>query len=140
MRLHIVYAAVMSLLDIAALVLLLLIINFYTQPGAESHLSFLPAFLLNRESLLLIATFTIAFCIKNALAYLLHRSQFRFGYGVASRLSEIKLLQFLRGNYTDYVSTDSSVYLSKISRQPIEFSQHVLANLQQIITQIFLIV
>ena len=139
MRMHIFYDAIISLLDIGALVLLLLIINFYTQPTTDSHLSFLPSFLLNRDSILLIALFVLAFCIKNGLGYLLHRSQFRFVYRVASRLSELKLLQYLRGNYTDYVSIDSSVYIRKISQQPIEFSQHVLTSVQQIITQTFLI-
>ena len=140
LRMHILCDAIMSLLDIGALLLLLLIINFYTQPVSNTHLSILPSFLLDRDSLLLIIVFLLAFCIKNGLAYMLNRSQFRFVYRVASRLSEIKLSQYLRGNYTDYVSIDSSVLVRRISQQPIEFSQHVLAGLQQIITQIFLIV
>ena len=140
LRMHVLYDAIMSILDIGALLLLILIINFYTQPTANTHLSFLPSFLLNKDSILLIAVFFIVFCVKNGMAYLLHRSQFRFVYRVASRLSEIKLLQFLRGKYDDYVSIDSSVNIRKISQQPIEFSQHVLAGIQQIITQTFLII
>ncbi len=140
MRMHILYDAIISLLDIGSLLILLLIINFYTQPASRSHLSFLPESFLNRDSLLLIAVFLIAFCLKNGLAYLLQQAQFRFVYRVASRLSGIKLLQYLRGNYAGYVTVDSSVYIRKISQQPIEFSQHVLAGIQQIITQSFLII
>ena len=131
--------ALASLLDIAALVTLLFIINFYTQPLTNVHLSFLPDYFLDRGSLLLIAVFLIVFCIKNIFAYAVQRAQYKFVYAVASRLSETKLLQYLEGSYAGYVSVDSSVQIRKISQQPIEFSQHVLAGIQQIFTQSFLI-
>ena len=131
--------AIISMLDIASLVLLLLIINFYTLPLVPSHLIFLPDTLLNRNSILLIGLFGVAFCIKNALAYQLHRSQYQFVYSVASRLSENNLLHYLEGSYSEQVSVDSSVYIRQISHQPIEFSHYVLAGVQQIITQSFLI-
>ena len=131
--------AFISLLDIGAIILLLLIVNFYTQPASNLPISFLPESLRDKSSLLLIAVFLAAFCIKNIFAYFLQHMQYKFVYSVASRLSETKLLQYLEGSYSDYVSVDSSVFIQKISQQPIEFSQHVLAGIHQIFTQIFLI-
>lgn len=131
--------AVISLLDIASLILLLLIVNFYTLPSGVSHLGFLPGTLNNPNSVLLITLFGIAFCIKNLLAYKVNRAQYQFVYKVASRLSEKNLQQYFDGSYREQVSVDSSVYIRQISQQPIEFSHYVLAGLQQIITQSFLI-
>ena len=131
--------AIISLLDIGALVLLLFIINFYTGPSKAPLLYFIPGSILNHDSVMLIGIFLLAFFCKNALSYLIRRSQYKFVYEVASRLSEDKLLQFFEGSYPDNLSVDSSVYIRKICIQPIEFAQYVLAGLQQIITQSFLI-
>ena len=68
------------------------------------------------------------------------RMQLRFVYGVASRLSRQKLLNYLNGSYNSYVNTDSSVHIRSISQQPIEFGHYVLGGLQQIISQSVLIV
>lgn len=65
--------------------------------------------------------------------------QLRFVYGVASRLSQKKLVNYLDGSYHNYVNVDSSVHIRKISQQPIEFGHYVLEGLQQIISQSFLI-
>ena len=132
--------AVISLLDIGSLILILLIVNFYTLPSGVSHLGFLPGTLINPNSVLLITLFGIAFCIKNLLAYKVNRAQYQFVYKVASRLSEKNLQQYFEGSYREQVSVDSSVYIRQISQQPIEFSHYVLASVQQIITHSFLIV
>jgi ABC-type multidrug transport system fused ATPase/permease subunit len=141
-RLYLLVAAdaIMSLLDIAALVMLLFVINFYTRPQSDLLLHFLPGYLLNRDSLLLITLFLIAFCIKSMMAYGLHHAQYKFIYTVASRLSESRLLHYLEGSYMNYVTVDSSVFIRQISQQPVEFSQHVLAGVQQVFTQSFLII
>ena len=65
--------------------------------------------------------------------------QLRFVYGVASRLSQKKLLSYLDGSYHNYVNIDSSVHIRNISQQPIEFGHYVLEGLQQIISQSVLI-
>ena len=65
--------------------------------------------------------------------------QLRFVYGVASRLSQKKLSNYLDGNYNNYVNIDSSVHIRNISQQPIEFGHYVLGGLQQIISQSVLI-
>ena len=48
-------------------------------------------------------------------------------------------MQYLEGNYKNYVGIDSAVHIKKISQQPVEFGHYVLAGLQQIITQTILI-
>jgi ABC-type bacteriocin/lantibiotic exporter with double-glycine peptidase domain len=60
--------------------------------------------------------------------------QFRFVYEVASRIAENNLSSYLDGEYTDYVSVDSSIHIRRISQQPIEFSHYVLRGVQQIIS------
>ena len=140
MRTHIVMDALISVLDVAAIVFLLYIVNFYTQPVASAKLKFLPGWMLNRNSVALIIIFFAAFSIKNLFAHLLHRGQYHFVYRVACRLSTMKLAEYLRGPFSEQVAKDSSVFIRNISQQPIEFSQHVLAGIQQIITQLLLVI
>jgi len=63
------------------------------------------------------------------------QSQYRYVYRVASRISESNLLRYLEGSYTDYVRVDASVQIRRISQQPIEFCQYILAGLQQLVTE-----
>ena len=126
--------------DVGSLVLLLLIINFYTAPLQQSALTtFLPVAFADHDSLMLIAFFLICFSLKNILAYLIHQHRYRFLYNIASRIAEQHLVQYLEGNYTDYVLIDSAVQTRRISQQPIEFSHYVLAGMLQIITQTIMI-
>lgn len=135
-----------SLADIACLALLVFIIHFYTQP-VDAVSFFFPVLgeslskaLFNRSSLLLIALFFVVFSLKNLGAWLIHRRQTRFVHQVAARISRNNMMQYLNGNYANYVQTDSSVLTRTISLQPLEFSQHVLAPLQQLFTEVVLIV
>ncbi len=66
--------------------------------------------------------------------------QFRFVYGVASRLSKNNLMNYLQGSYKDYTDIDSSVHNRKIGQQPIEFGHYILGGVQQIAGQSILIV
>jgi ABC-type multidrug transport system fused ATPase/permease subunit len=136
---------VISIADIASLAFLLYIIHFYTQPASAIH-PFTPLLgqttakaLFNRSSLLLIVLFFIVFSLKNLLAYLIQAWQTRFVHQVASRISGNNMLQYLEGNYGDYIHTDSSVFTRTISLQPLEFCQHVLLPLQQVFTEMVLI-
>ena len=128
-----------SIVDIGSLVILLFIINFYTQPNNRVELSFLPHWLLNRSSPLLIAVFFVLFSAKNFAAFLVFRSQYRFVYQVANRLSQDKLLSFFRGGYIDYISIDSASHVRRISYQPTDFCQHVVGGMQQIIIESMLV-
>jgi ABC-type multidrug transport system fused ATPase/permease subunit len=137
---------VISIADIASLALLLYIIHFYTQP-VDAISSFTPLlgksiaqWLFNRSSLILITLFFMVFALKNLAAYLIHSWQTRFVHQVASRISRNNMLQYLEGNYADYIHTDSSLLTRHISLQPLEFCQHVLAPMQQVFTEAVLIV
>ena len=127
-----------SVLDIAFLAGLLWIINFYTKTS-NSKFSYAPFALVNKYPLLPITVFFILFGIKNFFGFKVLRMQLHFVYGVASRLSQKQLLNYLNGSYNNYVSVDSSVQIRKISQQPIEFGHYVLGGLQQIISQSILI-
>lgn len=135
-----------SIADIASLALLVYIIHFYTQPAdaVNALANFigepLAKALFNRSTLLLITLFFIFFSIKNLVAWFVNTWQTRFVHQVAARISGNNMLQYLEGNYATYIHTDSSVLTRAISLQPLEFSQHVLAPIQQIFTEVVLIV
>ncbi|MBO9202774.1 MULTISPECIES: ATP-binding cassette domain-containing protein [Niastella] len=128
---------IISMADITSLAILLYIIHFYTQPVDTIQL---PNALFNRSSLLLIILFFIVYSLKNLAAYLVQSRQTRFVHQVASRISRNNMLQYLEGNYSDYIHTDSSVFTRKISLQPLEFCQHVLLCMQQVFTEMALII
>ncbi len=127
-----------SIADIAFLALLLFIIQFYTQPASDKF-SFLPSWLLDRNSLLLIIAFFLLFSVKNLAGFIVYRNQCRFLCQVASRISQNMLKRYLEGSYSNYVNIDSAIHIRKINHQSIEFSHHILGGIQQIITQLALI-
>ena len=130
---------IISIADIASLVILLWIINFYIQPGMDSIASSLPTWLANKESIALIAVFSLLFTLKNIVGYLVAKSQYDFTGRVAIRISAKNLVQYQRVPFAEFVSTDSSAFIRRIAFQPFDFSQHVLSGIQQIITQLALI-
>jgi len=135
----IIFDIIISFADIAFLAFLLFIIQFYTQAGV-SKFSFLPSWLLDRSSLLLIVGFFMLFSLKNFAGFMIYRSQCRFLSRISLRVSKTMLQRYQQGSYLDYVNIDSSIHIRKISHQPIEFSYHILAGIQQIITQLALII
>lgn len=140
MGMLVVLDLLISLADIASLAWLLLIIKIYTQPEASTVVAFLPHWLQDRHSLLPITLFLLLFSGKNLAGFLVYRSQSRFIAQVATRIARHRLLHYLEGAYTNYINIDSSVHIRKISYQPIDYCQHVLAGIQQIITQCTLII
>jgi len=129
---------VMGMLDIAFLGLLLLVINFYTN-GNSLNNRFLLQSIAGKNSLVVISIFFMLFSLKNWLGYRVSRSQNFFFYGVASRLSKRNIWHYLNDDYTRFINIDSSVFIRKISQQPIEFSCYILTNIQQVISQSILI-
>lgn len=123
----------LSLADIGSLALLLVLIQYYTQPAGLSFA--LPHFVSKEGSLYPILIFLFIFIVKNYCGYLLTSSQNHYIYGVATRLSRQGIIKYLTGNYTDYVGIDSSVRIRNISHQPIEFSHYVLGGMMQAITE-----
>lgn len=134
----ILFDVIISLLDIAFLALLLWIISFYTGKHNSSNPGLVYPALAN--PILTIGIFFILFSIKNWFGYRILKFQHHFFYEVATRLSKKNMLYYLRNDYLQFVSVDSSVRIRQISQQPIEFSHYILTNLQQIATQSLLIV
>lgn len=130
---------VISAFDIAFLGAMVLIINFYISNTQLPYRSFLPQSLADQNSIWLVAVFFVLFGIKNVIAYWISASEYRFIYGVASRLSKWNIYHYLREDYLKYVNVDSSAHIYKITQQPIEFSTYILTNLQQIVTQSVLV-
>jgi ABC-type multidrug transport system fused ATPase/permease subunit len=128
----------MSILDISFLAMLLFVIKFYTQEHLVSSFNF-PINFINKNPLSLVIIFFIFFSLKNYFGFYVIRMQLKFIYEVASRLSKKNIANYLNGNYTDYVSIDSSVHIRRISQQPIEFCHYVLGGFQQIVSQSLLI-
>src|SRR5258708_1562226 len=132
---------VISIADIAFLALLLLIVQVYTGATVRAgKFSFLLTGWAGERSVLLIVVFFLLFSVKNLAGFLTFRAQCRFQFRVASRISKNKLIHYQKGNYSDYINVDSSVHIREVSYEPLEFCQHVLGGVQQIITQTILIV
>lgn len=129
---------IVSIFDILFLAFLLLLIRFYVQPGSAAKFSFLPFWITNRNSAWLIAVFLLLFSIKNLCGFLITRSNFSFINKVAIRISRNNLVNYQQAAFSDFVHTDSSVYLRNICYQPFEFSQYMLAGFQQLVTQMAL--
>jgi ABC-type bacteriocin/lantibiotic exporter with double-glycine peptidase domain len=128
---------IIGILDIAFLGGMLLVINFYTNGGASTPQVITHYF--SKDSLLLISEFFLLFGLKNWLGYRITRSQNFFFYRVASRLSDRNIRQYLKDSYIRFINVDSSVLVRKISQQPIEFSNYILTNVQQVVSQSVLI-
>jgi ABC-type bacteriocin/lantibiotic exporter with double-glycine peptidase domain len=125
-----------GILDITFLALMLLMISFYTKNNTPS---FLLQFFSGKSPLWPIAVFFVLFTLKNLLGYLLSAAQSSFFYGVSSRLSKQNMWHYLKDDYINFITIDSSVLIRKISQKPIEFSNYILTNIQQVISQGILI-
>lgn len=130
-----------SIADIVCLALLLFIVHVYTDnTHSGGRWAFLSLWLTGPYALLIVLVFFLFFSVKNLLGFLIYRAQCRFLYRVASRISRQKLVSYLEGNYSGYTDVDSSVHIREISYHPLDFCQHVLGGIQQIVTQTALIV
>lgn len=129
-----------SILDILFLALLLFIIDFYSHPTGSSANKIRLFLSSEKYKLLPVVIFFLLFSLKNMFAFFISKMQFRFTYHVASRISRNRLLTYMQGSYTDYVQTDSAVFLRNIYQQPMEFCNYVLRSVQQVISQVMLII
>ena len=132
--------ALISILDIASIILLLLIINYYVNGQFPRALFFLSGVNMHVNALWLLTCFFLFFLLKNTCAYFIQRLQYQFVYRIASRVSETNMLAYLEGVYKDHALVDSSVWIKKISQHPIEFSHYILAGIQLVITETVLII
>jgi len=129
-----------SLLDIIFLIGLLYVVNFYTQPLHTISRGRFSLKLFDTHPVLLITIFFLLFALKNVAGFTVSKMQYRFVYSVASRISRQNLGQYLAGRFHDYINTDSSVAHRRISQEPIEFAHYVLNGLQQLFSQMVLVI
>ena len=132
------FQALISIADIGSLILLLVLIQLYTVPaqtGQEPLLYATGRHLMDIHYLLPILLFMGLFLLKNTFAYLSVKLQFQYVYHVASRISLANMRSYLNGPYTDYVQTDPSVSINRISNLPIQFCHYLLAGMQQMFTE-----
>jgi ABC-type multidrug transport system fused ATPase/permease subunit len=129
---------VVSVFDIVFLAFLLLIIQFYIQPGSAGKLSFLPSWLISRNSVWLIAIFLLLFCIKNWCGFIISCVNNTFIHKVSVKISRNSLSGYQQASFSEFVNTDSSIHIRNICFRPIEFSQYMLSGFQQIVTQLAL--
>ena len=130
---------IISILDILSLALLLWIIQFYIQSGQNTSLSFLPGWLTDKNSIAFIAVYFIFFGAKNVAGYLITRARYTFISRVAVRISQNNLSRYQHSTFDEFVNVDSSVHIRRIAFLPLEFCQHILSGIPQIITQCVLI-
>ncbi len=128
-----------NIVDILSLAMLLWIIRFYIQPADKSIESFIPAGFMDRNSITIIAIFLFLFTIKNGVGYLISRAQFNFTSRIAIRISRTNLHKYQQAAFDEFIHIDSSTHIRNISFQPFDFSQYILSGIQQIITQLSLI-
>ena len=126
-----------TLADLFFLTALIILIEMYTKGTARFAL--LSYFATHVHFIIISGTFFLFFCLKNRVSYLFYTRQYQFFYDVATRISRERLIQYFKGGYNNYVSTDSSVHIKKISQQPVEFAHYVLSGAQQVISQSVLI-
>jgi ABC-type multidrug transport system fused ATPase/permease subunit len=130
---------IISIVDILSLALLLWIIQFYIQPDQSKRLLFLPHWLSDRNSIIFIALFFFLFGIKNMAAFFIARAHYKFISGIAIRISRNSLFNFQQAGFEEFVNIDSSAHIRRICLQPFDFCQYILSGIQQIITQLSLI-
>jgi ABC-type bacteriocin/lantibiotic exporter with double-glycine peptidase domain len=135
---QIVFNVFISVADVASLAFLLLIIDFYINNSVH-RLDFLPLWMLDPRSVLLIAFFFILFGIKNLLAILISSAQYKFIGLVAVRISKNRLENYQNGTFDGFINIDSSAHIRNIALSPFEFCQHILSGIQQILIQTILI-
>ncbi|MBS1935208.1 MAG: ABC transporter ATP-binding protein [Bacteroidetes bacterium] len=126
---------IINLCDIIFLALLLYVVNLYAFQNNLNLPKWLPSWISDRNSMTLIFTILILFSIKNILAYIIFRIQYHFAYTVATRVSGNLLMRYLEGKFSDYIQTDSSVHIRRISQEPVEFCQYILSGCQQILSE-----
>ncbi|MDB5230292.1 MAG: transporter ATP-binding protein [Chitinophagaceae bacterium] len=136
-RFIVFFDIVNTLTDLLFLAGLVMLIEVYTVHTAQYN--FLSRFINHNNFVFVSGLYLLFFCFKNYISYQLYKKQYQFFYNVASRISGERLLNYLEGDYSNYVNTDSSVHIKKISQQPVEFAHYVLSGLQQIISQAVLI-
>lgn len=130
----------MGMADVAFLAVLLFIIRVYTGGGPLSGRLANLGSMIEQYPIAVTGAFLVLYAIKNTIGIWLLKSQHKYVFNVASRLSEKNINNYFRMSYSNYINTDSSLRIRHISNMPIEFSTYILTNFQQVIAQSVLIV
>ena len=134
----VLFNTLVCIADIASLALLILILAFYTQNNTQ-YLTFLPASLLDKSSISLVLLFFIFFSLKSIAGYIILHLQYRFVYGVATRMAADNLSRYLEGNYASYVHTPPAAHVRRISDHTIHFAHYILFGSYLLITEVTLV-
>jgi ABC-type multidrug transport system fused ATPase/permease subunit len=131
---------IVSIADIGSLALLLALVHYYAQPASAISSGF-GLFIKDLQAahfLLPLLFFLLLFICKNLASYYITKAQYGFIYDVAARISKGNLGRYLNGSYQDYAQVNTSVHVSSISYQPMEFCTYVLSGLLQLFTEVIL--
>ena len=80
------------------------------------------------------------FALKNIAGFYIDKAHYKFNSRVAIRISHNKLVNYQNAGYDEFINIDSSKHLRMICMQPFEFCQYILTGIQQMITQVCLII
>jgi len=127
----------LSLADIFSVALLVLLISFYAGQN-KFQLSFF-LWIKNSNQYIPVLLVLFFFIIKNLSSYLMQKRRYKLAYAIALRLASQSLGNYLTAAYDSYSSTDPAVHIRKINHEPVEFCNYILLGIQQILTEIFLI-
>lgn len=127
---------IMNVLDIVALAALIYIINIYTREKPVLRKDLIPDWLLHRNILTPFLALVIFFIIKSVVGFLILRFQNRYLYTVATRLSRLNFQKIQTGAGKH---ADDSEAIRTVSQIPVEFAEHVLLSVKQILSEICLI-
>ncbi|MBS1615200.1 MAG: ABC transporter ATP-binding protein [Bacteroidetes bacterium] len=130
------FHTVVSMADIAALILLLSLVHYYST-NASQHTGFAGSvfqYLSSIHFLLPLVFVLMIFLLKNWLAFQASRLHYGFIYGTATRISKERMQQYLDGSFNAFTRHKSSVHVSSISYQPVEFCTYLLSGMQQLAT------
>lgn len=129
-----------SLLDLFCIIFLLFVLNLYVGKAVPSFRNdILRKVFSDRRSLAPACLLLLAFCAKNFFANLIYKRLVTFVNGIAIRISENGLREYLYGDYKNYSEKDSAEFVRKIIYQPTEFTQYVLLPFQLILSEGFMI-
>ncbi len=124
--------AIICIIDLGTLALLVVAAGTLNQPSSlVTEINISPVIFF---SLLL-----MVFLAKNYFAFVIQQYQLRLVYAIAGRLSTQGIENFLNGPFDNYTDIDSSVWVRRISQQPIEVAQYVLNGFQTIFTETMLV-
>lgn len=122
-----------SITDIAALAILLLVVDLYTSSKPSS--GFIPFSWWNAQSAWPVLSFLLLFATKSLAGFFVYRAQSRFTGKVATRMSQQHLKEFLEGPFTNFSRPGTATLMRRISHSPIDFCQHVLGSCNTLFTQ-----